>query len=393
MTADPMPPTSPWQLPPWPAVPHGGAGPGGALPHDFSTNRNAAGPLPSVWRAVQQADRRVYPDAGYHCLRQHLADWHGVAADRVLVLASASAFIHSFTQAAKAWRGVQRVAAPMPGYGDYAAAAQRAGLALDASTNPSTNAAPNPSTTPSTQPAPPDAHTLCWWTEPHSPSGTAGGAGLSQALAAALAAGAVTVLDLAYQPLRLDGACLPTEAQHAWQLWSPNKAAGLTGARAAYAVAPPGQAAVVQALQAAGPSWPVGAEGVALLSAFTTPQAQAELAACRRTLLAWRQALVRLLQQAGWVISGDNMPTSVTPFLLARPARPWDAARAAAHGVQLRDATSLGLPGAWRINALGPASLAVLGTLLQHATNASPNPAMNPATHPIPQTMPQVFQP
>ena len=353
---------------------HGGAGPGGALQHDFSTNRNAAGPLPSVLQAVQQANRCAYPDAAYHRLRQHLADWHGVAADRVVVLASASAFIHSFTQAAKAWRGVRRVVAPMPGYGDYAAAAQRAGLAVSA-----------------VETTPPDAHTLCWWTEPHSPSGAAGGAGLNQALAAALAADAVVVLDLAYQPLRLDGASLPAEAPHAWQLWSPNKAAGLTGVRAAYAVAPHGQAAVVQALQAAGPSWPVGAEGVALLSAFTTPQAQAELAACRHTLLAWRQALVRLLQQAGWVISDDNNPaaTSVTPFLLARPPRPWDAARAAAHGVQLRDATSLGLPGAWRINALGPASLAALGTLLQHAANASPNPAINP----IPQTLPQVFQP
>ena len=380
----PMPPTSPWQLPAWPAVPHGGAGPDGVLPHDFSTNRNAAGPLPSVMQAVQQADRCAYPDAGYHRLRQHLADWHGVAADRVLVVASASAFIHSFTQAAKAWRGVHRVAVPMPGYGDYAAAAQRAGLALG---------------TASSTPVPPDSHTLCWWTEPHSPSGTAGGPALGQALAAALAAGAVTVLDLAFQPLRLDGASLPAEAQQAWQLWSPNKAAGLTGVRAAYAVAPPGQAAVAQALQAAGPSWPVGAEGVALLSAFTTPQAQAELAACHHTLRAWRQALVGLLRQAGWRMPVDNNPatatatatfnTSVTPFLLARPPRPWDAARAAAQGVQLRDATSLGLPGAWRINALAPVSLAVLGTLLQRATNATPNPATNP----IAQTMPQVFQP
>ena len=358
------PPTGRWQLPTWPAVAHGGAGPGGALPHDFSTNRNAAGPLPSVWRAVQQADRRAYPDAGYHRLRQHLADWHGVAPDRVLVLASASAFIHSFTQAAKAWRGVRRVAAPLLGYGDYAAAAQRAGLALDAVDHP-----------------PPDAHTLCWWTEPHSPSGAAGGVALDQALAAALAAGAVPVLDLAYQPLRLDGASLPTEAQQAWQLWSPNKAAGLTGVRAAYAVAPPGQAAVVQALQMAGPSWPVGAEGVALLTAFTTPHAQAELAACRHTLLAWRQALVLLLQQAGWVVPADHTPTSastraststragtsVTPFLLARPPRPWCTSRAAAHGVQLRDATSLGLPGAWRLNALGPASQVALAGLLKAA--------------------------
>jgi len=171
----------------------------------------------------------------------------------------------------------------------------------------------------------------------------------------------VPVLDLAYQPLRLDGAGLPDGAAAVWQLWSPNKAAGLTGVRAAYAIAPPGLEAVAGWLQAEAPSWPVGADGVALLSAFATPRAQAELVACHGRLRTWRDALLALLHDAGWrPVGGDT----VTPFFTARPAVAWPARRAAAHGVQLRDATSLGLPGAWRLCALPPASLAVLADLL-----------------------------
>jgi len=338
-----MSPAPRWQLPAWPALVHGGAGATGALPHDFSTNRNAAGPLASVLEAVLQADRHHYPDPGYHALREQLGAWHGVPAARVVVVASASAFIQAFTRAAMVWRRVGRVVAPLPGYGNYAAEAGRLGLAVHGPA------------------ALPDAHTLCWHTEPASPTGSAGGAALAARLQAAVAADAVPVLDLAYQPLRLDGAGLPEGAAAVWQLWSPNKAAGLTGVRAAYAIAPPGQEAVAAWLQAEAPSWPVGADGVALLSAFATPAAQAELVACHALLRRWRDALLALLGDAGWQPVGG---VSVTPFFTARPPGYWPARRAAAQGVQLRDATSLGLPGAWRLCALPPASQAVLADLL-----------------------------
>ncbi len=345
-----------WCSPVWPPVPHGGAGSTGPVTHDFSSNRNAAGPLPSVARAVLRADRCAYPDPGYHALREQLGAWHGVPACRVLIVASASAFIQSFTQAAAVWRGVQQVRVPMPGYGDYAAAARHNGLRLTGYTVGFDGAA-----NPAPEPAPADAHTLCWFTEPHSPLGSAGGAALVRALRQAHQAGALVVLDLAYQPLRLDGQGLPAGAEWAWQLWSPNKAAGLTGVRAAYAIAPPDQADVVAALLASAPSWPVGADGVALLGAFATAAAQAEMALCRQPLRAWRQALRATLQAADWHL---HMAASVTPFFVAHPANAWDVDRARAAGVQLRDATSLGLPGAWRLCAQPPASLAALAALL-----------------------------
>jgi histidinol-phosphate aminotransferase len=344
-----------WRLPATVAVAHGGPGRGGPAPHDFSSNGNAAGPLPSVLQAVVAADRRRYPDPSYHALRAHLAAWHGVDPDQVVVCASASAFIAQFTAAVQAWRGVRRVHAPMPGYGDYAAAAQRCGLPLAEAG------------------APVDGHSLVWCTEPANPGGHSAGAAWPGQLAAWQQAGAVVVLDLAYHPLRLDGrhrlADFPAPAARCWQLWSPNKAAGLTGVRAAYAIAPPDQAAVATTLQAGAPSWPVGAEGVALLRAFTTDTAQAELAVARATLARWMADLAALLRGAGWALPG---PASVTPFLLARSPARWCPRAAAAAGVQLRDTTSQGLPGHWRLSAQPPASLAALAAVLAPVGAAHP---------------------
>jgi histidinol-phosphate aminotransferase len=43
-------------------------------------------------------------------------------------------------------------------------------------------------------------------------------------------------------PLRLDGRPWPPPGRLGlWQLWTPNKALGLTGVRAAYAMAPQGR--------------------------------------------------------------------------------------------------------------------------------------------------------
>ncbi len=80
----------------------------------------------------------------------------------------------------------------------------------------------------------------------------------------------MAVLDLAYAPLRLSGTSPWSAAQRdqAWQLWTPNKALGLTGVRAAYAIAPLGAEAAAQQVQQLCPSWPVGAHGVALLQAW-----------------------------------------------------------------------------------------------------------------------------
>ena len=72
---------------------HGGPDAQGVPLHDFSTNANACGPCPQALAALQQADRSRYPDPAYTALRGQLAEFHGVAADRIVIAASASEFI------------------------------------------------------------------------------------------------------------------------------------------------------------------------------------------------------------------------------------------------------------------------------------------------------------
>jgi histidinol-phosphate aminotransferase len=339
---------STWRIPAVADVTHGGPDALGEARHDFSSNANAAGPLPSVQAAVAGAARTRYPDPHYRALREHLAAWHGVAADRIVVAGSASEFIHRFTHAAARWGGVQRVAVPWPGYGDYAAAAAAAGLGVLADAWPGQHAQAG----------------LCWITEPASPTGQALGGALDGVLAGA--APACVVLDLAYQPLRLDGGQLPPGAAQAWQLWSPNKACGLPGVRAAYAVAPAGAEDLARALAALAPSWVTGAEGVALLAAFTGAVAQAELAQRREVLRGWRAALSAMLRAAHWEVRDA---ASVTPFFVARPPCALDPAALRAQGIKLRDTASMGLPGWLRLSAQPLAAIKALRAALAQASS------------------------
>jgi histidinol-phosphate aminotransferase len=200
--------------------------------------------------------------------------------------------------------------------------------------------------------------TLVWHTDPGSP--------LGEALPlATVHPGAVTVLDRACEPLRLSGhSAWGPALDRVFQLWSPNKALGLTGVRAAYAIAPGSShgAAWVQRLEAACPSWPLGAEGVALLQAWVSPPVQVWVAASRKTLRSWRRRQNQALQALGWQV----LP-SVTNFNLLRPpgstasgVHATDEAVAAVHNalassdVAWRYAASFGLPGAWRVSVQAP---------------------------------------
>lgn len=64
------------------------------------------------------------------------------------------------------------------------------------------------------------------------------------------------------------------ELDQLWQMWTPNKALGMTGVRAAYAIAPEHVTEQeLTALRLLAPSWVVGAHGVAMLQAWTQPGA------------------------------------------------------------------------------------------------------------------------
>lgn len=311
---------------------HGGPDANGPAAHDFSTNANACGPCPAACAALQAADPTRYPDPGYAALREQLAAFHGVAPTRVLVAASASEFIMRISAAVARPGAAVRV--PAHAYGDYAWAARAQRMAVHSTDAPAQ---------------------LVWACEPSSPLGQAH-AGLAAQLQA-LAPQVPLVLDCAYAPLRLAGAASLDAAQReqVWQLWSPNKALGLTGVRAAYAIAPlRADAPLLARLAELAPSWPLGAHGVAMLQAWTGRAAQDWLAASLAQLRAWKTRQAALCAELGWQVlhSDANFFCARLPDA-ARPAE--DLARLRAAGVQLRDCASFGLAGHVRLAALAPA--------------------------------------
>ena len=162
---------------------------------------------------------------------------------------------------------------------------------------------------------------------------------------------------MAYEPLRLEGRASLDMAQRnrVWQLWTPNKAMGLTGIRAAYAIAPDDTAAgpLMQGLEQLAPSWPLGTHGVALLETWVGDEAQAWLAQSLHTLRAWKAQQRAVCESLGW----QCLPSDAN-FFCARTdgAYPKLAAELRAEGIKLRDCASFGLPGHVRLGVLQPQS-------------------------------------
>ena len=353
-----------------PAVPlHGGPDALGLPVHDLSSNANACGPFVPALAALRAADARHYPDPAYTQLCVQLAAWHGVAPQRILPGASGSELIQRLTLAVALCARQADGAAPpgtphaMPpavwlpahAYGDYARAAQAASLPL---TDDPAQAA------------------LLWACDPSSPLGQPqpGLAGL----VAALRQGQTLALDMAYDPLRLHGALALDAAalERTWRILTPNKALGLTGVRAAYAIAPRQPApALLARMRALAPSWPLGAHGVALLQHWASRPAQDWLQDCRASLRQWRARQAAALQAAGWpVLPGVanfmvaamplHMPVAaaqvpaapVAPAVPAVPAAPAPSLATGLRvlGFKLRDCASFGLPGHARIAVAPP---------------------------------------
>lgn len=317
---------------------HGGTDALGVPAHDFSTNRNACGPCPQAVAALQAAHCAQYPDPGYTELRQQLAQFHGVDAARIVVAGSASEFIHRITMHAVR-QGAQHVSLPLHHYGDYPQAAQVWGL---------------PVVDRASHAAGPGLHWAC---APSSPLGLEEDIGNQWATAAP--AGAWRVLDCAYAPLRLTATPPLPFLDNVWQMWTPNKALGMTGVRAAYAIAPVHVSAQeLGALRQLVPSWVVGAHGVAMLQAWVMPAVQQWLHTSLETSRHWKALQLQLCEGLGWTVLHGHQAN----YFVARwPAdvqvcMPQRLAALRAQGVKLRDATSFGLPGCVRMGVLPPAS-------------------------------------
>ena len=333
---------------------HGGADAWGVPLHDFSTNANAVGPCPEALAAVQQADPSAYPDPAYTALRTQLAAFHAVDPSRVLCMASASEAMARITAAAVRL-GLGAVWMPPSHYADVGNATSAWGLPV----------AHQPS----------DAG-LIWACEPSTPHGQH-----QPDLAhnvRQLTPHQMLVLDCAYEPLRLSGASSLSaeERDGVWQLWSPNKALGLTGVRAAYLLAPkahtPLQQRMTHTLQALAPSWPLGVHGVALLQAWCQPSVQAWVRHSLLSLAEWKASQSALCHTLGWECAPSQANYMlVKPQWMGKPQAEMALWRQH-HNLKVRDATSFGLPGWIRLGVRPPPSQQALWDAVQHARATAP---------------------
>lgn len=320
---------------------HGGADQYGVARFDFSSNSNALGACPQALAAVQAAQCQAYPDPAYTELRQALAAWHGVHVERIVLAGSASEFIFRMSVATALYGGRNKRTKAMwcepHTYGDYRAAALATGLELALS---------------------PDAADLIWIGDPSSPLGQAhtGWSLLLSQLALPDFADTQIVLDCAYQPLRLEGKLGLSAAQldRVWQMWTPNKALGLTGVRGAYVIAPKlGAEHGCTRLEQLAPSWVLGCHAVAMLRAWVQPDTQSWLRHSVMLLRDWKVEQRERMLHLGWTVH-----PSVSNFFCVTPPMELGVdtetllARLREAGIKLRDTTSFGLPGSFRMAVL-----------------------------------------
>lgn len=375
---------------------HGGPDHGPPIVWDVSTNANAVPPPPHLLAQLAQADRSRYPDPGYTALRLRLAAAQlgradQASADRIIPTAGSSEGIRRLSLAAKLC-GVRQVWVPQPAYADYALAAQALGLHVMPVDEPMAwldLQAMTPAD------APPS---LLWLCEPCNPTGGSLPAAFWARLAQVLCSrtseqwpSLMVALDRAYEPLRLDGHDpVPASlAAQCWQLWSPNKALGLTGVRAGWITAPDAVAGdlaerVRRHVQALAPSWVLSAEGVTLLMHWHDEATQAWLRASLAELQGWRRELRQGLADRAWLLA-----PSVTLFVLAQAPRPLQPHLPSMHaqlrqqGIKWRDGHSFGLPGHIRLRAHCPQAQAAFFAALDAATAACHGTApMMPAMPP-----------
>ena len=214
---------------------------------------------------------------------------------------------------------------------------------------------------------------MLWACEPSSPLGQPH-AGLADQVAA-LRREQALVLDQAYEPLRLSGApSLDAAAlDSVWRLVTPNKALGLTGVRAAYAIAPrDANAELLARVRLLAPSWPLGAHGVALLQAWARDEVRDWLAACRDSLRLWKVRQMALLSGIGWQVQPSDANFFVAARALLSSADGLFDSKAGlddlrAQGFKLRDCASFGLPGQVRLAVVAPDVQDALMAGLVHA--------------------------
>lgn len=324
---------------------HGGPDSGPPIAVDFSTNAHPMGPNPWLDECIRRADRRRYPDPGYGGLREILGQFHEVVPERVVVGASASELIWRLT---RAWSALGRrgVVTSQRTFGEYLRAARAIGVPVRSGMRGAAS-----------------AH-LLWCCNPDNPSGEIRDAEIAGAVKSMAALGesrGVVVADLAYWPFRqLLGGKPSLRLDTPWsnevvQLWSPNKMHGLTGVRGAYLILPSKCPQLSRTdLESLAPSWPLGADGVALLAGHMQREAMRFLDDTGPKLREWKALQDRRLMDAGWKPQVSEMHFGLWQPPVPRAAQPAWHAQLRLSGIKVRDAQSFGRAGWVRLVTRAP---------------------------------------
>jgi histidinol-phosphate aminotransferase len=317
---------------------HGGPDSEGVPSYDFSSNANSVGTPDFILNAIHRSNFQYYPDPEYIELRQLLATRHQVDPERVLIAGSASEFIfrvsayvarQSFggklNSPAKFWQ-------PEYCYGDY----QNAAVVWNLEGTKNIMEAK-----------------LIWLCDPSSPLGRP--LANIQTLINSLGSEQIVILDLAYEPLRLEGHLALNQSQldSVWQMWSPNKSLGVTGIRGAYIIAPLNSQKLIYELNAMASSWNLGAHGVAMLSTWADTRSEVWLNESLDTLRDWKVRQIDMCKQMDWVPLH-----SVGNFFCANPQKKNVSkfqSQLRSHGIKLRDTSSFGLTDHFRMAVMPPA--------------------------------------
>lgn len=315
------------------AVTHGGTDAGPAPHIDLSTNANPYGPSP-VAKAAMTASIAAYPDPSYMRTRTAIAAHTGFPVDEIVVGAGATELIYRLV-----FCNQGTVAAPTPGFGEYAGAAEVNRTLFTALPD-------HPDHGPYTFPS----GGIAFITNPGSPDGQLRPTRWVHTIQAqAKDQGTWLVWDLAYHQLitpTTNQATYPTKPtaypDDAILLFAPNKAHGCTGLRAGWLRAPAPIAAQLRATQM---SWIVSTPGAAFLEAQASTGADEWVETTNLRMHATALRLARALDDLGWVVQKGH-----SAWLTAKLPHPTMPTHLRANfGIKVRDLTSQGMAGWVRI--------------------------------------------
>lgn len=293
---------------------------------DLSSNLHPAGPSPEVLAAFRGADVSHYPEPRAEPLRTRLAEHHGLDTNQVLVTAGATAAIHL---AVRALLGPGDTCGLFPPtFGEYEAAARLASATVVEQRLDS------PTFDLSVTVEWADLGVLC---NPNNPTGAYLDRSEVERLIGQL--GGPLLLDVAYDAFvddPWDADALVRAGAPVLVVHSMTKLHAIPGLRLGYVTGP---ASLIATLEAAQPSWSVGAP--ALAAGVEALCQDAARRAALANLGAARADLRGVFERAG-----IECAPSEANFILARvgAAPEFRARLLAASGIVVRDATSFGLP-------------------------------------------------